>query len=718
MAQPRVYIGVGLTLDKARFWVLAILSGLLMALSSAPYDQWYLAYIAFVPVFLASYDAPPLRQGLAFALCGTVTVVNWWHSAIIYSFPLFLLILLILAFAFLIWAMLCAPFRSAKANPLLSLFMPAVLWTGIERILCSEWVGVPCNLGITQSSQPLLIQSAALFGIYTTSFVIILTNTALAMLLHQFIAKQRRGPQYTTAVGLGLMIFAADLVYGYSQLSNREAALAPIKVAIIQPVISSNLYANGWRDPEAREFVRTTLDELMQTALAADPDLLVWPEGGNGYLNMRIGKLRDKLYKTALDHNLALLISSNDLDEAGRKFNTVFSISDKGTLLGRYDKVMLIPGAEDRYTPGDGFRPLDSSYGKIGAVICYESNFPSTLRQMTDAGAGLLFVSTSDAPFKKTSLAISHTRMSVFRAVENRRWVIHASNTGPSVIVSPQGFIKAAGGFYQRGFVAGHVGYRNDKSPFVRFGYVVPIIFSAGVLILLMLRGYLFYKSRRVQQGGIRDNSGPPVKAGVSRAISRGALIPLVRQYLPASLLLGLLLCLLITSSIVIAYRMAPGPGSAFDAMQEFFTPLDAPATDKTGDRFLQASSNTCGPAVLAYLFSYHGQEVLESELIPRIKIGTKGTSMLELKNTALKYGFQAQGVKENYVALMKEPLPVIAYLNESHYVVVNKITSRSVYLFDPLLGHIEINRNYFERAWNGYLLLIRMQAIKTSLAY
>jgi len=91
-------------------------------------------------------------------------------------------------------------------------------------------------------------------------------------------------------------------------------------------------------------------------------------------------------------------------------------------------------------------------------------------------------------------------------------------------------------------------------------------------------------------------------------------------------------------------------------------------------------------------------------------------TSMLELKRTAIKNGFQAKGIKENYAALMWGPLPVIAYINDSHYVVVNKVTSSAIYLFDPLMGHVQIDRRLFERVWNGYILLVNVEKIKTTI--
>lgn len=693
---------------EVRFWLIAIVSGLLMALSSAPFDQWYLAFVAFVPLFIITKNVSAHKQGLAYALACTVIVTNWWHSSIIFSSLFFILILFILGLSFYFWARLSSFFRTEQSHPLATLFMPAVIWVGIERILSSELIGIPCNIGITQANQALFIQSADLFGIYATSFLIILSNTALAMLTGVFINKHaeknsgnsRKTRKQLIAISIAFIFLAANIGYGTSRLQQQDEEQDLVKVAMIQPVISSNLYANSWRNPDSREFVRNTLNSLTLAALKEKPDLLVWPEGGNGYLNMRIKKLRNHLYNLARDNDTDLLISTNDLDENGKKYNSIFSISKQGKYLDRYDKVMLIPGAEDSYTAGNEFHPITSSFGKVGPSICYESNFPSPLRKQSANGAELLFVSTSDAPFKKTSLTINHTRTATFRAIENNRWVIHASNTGPSVIVSPQGLVKATAEFYQRGYVAGQVAYLKEKSIFSLHGYMVPIFFSLLVFVLL------FIDIKNIIKSSKEDKKASSIK-DVKIAIK-------VKRYMPFFVLHSVFLIALILSSLFIVFRMAPDSTSAniAEVTRDFLEPLHKPAEDKVADKFLQASSNTCGPAVLAYLFSFYGHEILEQELVPNMVINEKGSSMLELKNTAIKNGFQAKGVKESYAALMKESLPVIAYINDSHYVVVNKITSGSVYLFDPLLGHVQVSRQVFERVWKGYILLINMQRI------
>ncbi len=693
--------------------MVAILTGVLMALSSAPYDQWYLAYVAFVPLFVVTQNLSPLKQGLLFALSCTVIAVNWWHSTIIFSALFFIFIVVVLSFAFFLWGVLSARFRAEATHPLFALFMPALIWVGIERILSSEWVGIPCNIGITQTSQPLLIQSASFFGFYTISFLIVLSNSALALLISSWKKNQFTKLRAVT-IATAVFIMAANIGYGYHQLSQPVNLDNPVNVAIIQPVISSQLYNNGWRNPESRTFIRETLNNLTQKALVSKPDILVWPEGGNGYFNLRIKNLRDNLYQLARKNKTDLLISSNDLDEEGRKYNTIFSISSEGRLLGRYNKVNLIPGAEDSYTAGTGFHTIPSSYGEVGPSICYESNFPSPLRKVTNKGAELLVVSTSDAAFKKTSLTINHTRTAVFRAVENNRWVVHASNTGPSVIVSPTGQVVASIGFYQRGYVSGQVAYIQKKSFFTQYGHFIPVLFSVVVLVLLVMLVAKTWKEVTEQRS--RTKNSPTEKKETYEQKIKSWISHFFKHYLPFSVFYSLFLVLFMISSIMITYRQAPDPGSVYDALDDFFTPLDERAPDRIGKKFLQVQNNTCGPAVLAYIFSFFGLEVVEADLVPKLAISAKGTSMLELKKLANNSGFIATGVKANYQALMTEPLPVIAYINDSHYVVVNKITPQSVYLFDPSLGHIQVRREIFEQVWNGYLLLVRMQAIKKSL--
>ena len=89
---------------------------------------------------------------------------------------------------------------------------------------------------------------------------------------------------------------------------------------------------------------------------------------------------------------------------------------------------------------------------------------------------------------------------------------------------------------------------------------------------------------------------------------------------------------------------------------------------------------------------------------------------MHELAQAAKKLGLNAWGEKQNFAALKKTTLPVIAFIANDHWVVVLEIKGRFVTLFDPAIGHVRVRDDLFSMAWNGYLMLVRTRSIVKSL--
>jgi apolipoprotein N-acyltransferase len=467
----------------------AIFSGLLLVMSSAPFDLWFLAYVALVPIFLFVRDKGYKETALSYASTGALLATGWFYSSISFSPLFFLFIVAILSLTFILWGLLTKLLLKKVAEPLMAVFVPAVLWTGIERINTSEIIGMPSNLAITQAAHPLVIQSASLFGIYGISFLIVLVNSAFADLILQIRSKSKLNIYRLIPAGIVLGLFMANLLFGYMRV-NAHVAIAPaMKISTVQPVISTDIYVNGWRNPENREFMMTTFDRLTNDAVATGAKMVVWPEGGNGYMNMRIPELREKIYKIARENGLDFIVSTNDMDEQGKKYNSIFSVSRDGKLLGRYDKVKLVPIAEKEYTAGDKLHTLPASFGKVGAVVCFESCFPSIFRKMTSQGAEILLVSTSDATFKRSVLALNHAR-----AVENGRWLIRSANTGPSMIISPTGKIVQQTKFYDRNIMVGEVLLLHELTFFTGAGFIVPASLAFFVLLFTSYSVYGLWK--------------------------------------------------------------------------------------------------------------------------------------------------------------------------------------------------------------------------------
>jgi len=152
-----------------------------------------------------------------------------------------------------------------------------------------------------------------------------------------------------------------------------------------------------------------------QIAIAADQgaQLIVLPElhdhayfcqtedPGNFDLAETIpGPATEHYSQLAKQHGVILVTSLFEKRGGGIFHNTAVIFDTDGELVGRYRKMHIPddPGYYEKYyfTPGDlGFKPITTSLGKIGLLICWDQWFPEAARLMTLAGADILIYPTA-----------------------------------------------------------------------------------------------------------------------------------------------------------------------------------------------------------------------------------------------------------------------------------------------------------------------------------
>ena len=157
----------------------------------------------------------------------------------------------------------------------------------------------------------------------------------------------------------------------------------------------------------------------------------------------------------------------------GLYHNTAVVFDTDGSEAGRYRK-MHIPDDPAYYekfyfTPGDlGFRPVDTSVGRLGVLVCWDQWYPEAARLIALAGAELLIYPTaigwesSDTPDEKARQLDAWITVQRGHAVANGLPVVTVNRTGHES--DPSG---ATGGisFWGNSFVAGPQGellYRAD----------------------------------------------------------------------------------------------------------------------------------------------------------------------------------------------------------------------------------------------------------------
>ena len=170
--------------------------------------------------------------------------------------------------------------------------------------------------------------------------------------------------------------------------------------------------------------------------------------------------------KIAAECNIVLVTSLFERRAAGVYHNTAVVFEKDGTVAGLYRKMHIPddPGYYEKFyfTPGDiGFKPINTSVGKLGVQVCWDQWFPEGARLMALQGADMLIYPT----------AIGYEPSDLKKEQERQReaWITvqrgHAVANGlPVISVNRTGYESAPSGngngiqFWGSSFVCGPQG--------------------------------------------------------------------------------------------------------------------------------------------------------------------------------------------------------------------------------------------------------------------
>lgn len=151
--------------------------------------------------------------------------------------------------------------------------------------------------------------------------------------------------------------------------------------------------------------------------------------------------------------NAMAIVGTLPQARADQVFNTQYFIDRDGKIKGAYQKIHLFrPTLEHEfYTAGSSTPVLDTSFGPVGLMTCYDLRFPELARRLFLDGARILIVSAQWPSPRKTHWQI----LARARAIENQAYCICANRTGTdddlefpglSAIIDPMGQVLAEAG--------------------------------------------------------------------------------------------------------------------------------------------------------------------------------------------------------------------------------------------------------------------------------
>jgi apolipoprotein N-acyltransferase len=449
----------------------AALSAALYGLAFAPVPgAAAAAWVALVPFFAATASLRPLGAaglGLFYGVGLGVATCGWLPAMLQHYFGLdaagsalasgaaFVAFCGVHFAAFAAW--LAALAWRGPVSPLLV----ACGFAACEWARASLGVGNPwALLAYSQVDVRPLLQLADLAGPWGIGWLLAFANALGAGVL--VAALRPRRP--LASAGLLALLIAAALAYGTARLGTDFTSSPPAKVALVQGGIARPDADPGRDAVRSRAELETYLTLSAEAVAAAQPALVVWPEGALDFspfeLTQRSLRLRDAAKALGAD----LLLGAPRRDEAGGRRNAMVLLRG-GRVATVHDKLELMPFAErtvlglgrDAVAPGEEIRLLPSAELRLGAAICSEGMGPAYSRRLVAAGATALANPSNDYWFTSIGAARQQLAKARFRAVETRRPVLRATSTGYSAIVDAKGDLVALSGFGGAEWLAGEV---------------------------------------------------------------------------------------------------------------------------------------------------------------------------------------------------------------------------------------------------------------------
>lgn len=489
----------------------SVLSGVLLAASFPPFGAAGLAWVALVPILLLAAYSPPraaFRWGFLAGFLFWLITVAWllrlirsggplpavlfgWAALAAYC-ALYVGAFAMLAAAAIRGAVAGQASRSASPPPLRGvgvLFLLALAWTGLEYLRSTLFTGFAWNaLGVSQYRNLAVIQVAEWGGVYAVSFLLAVSNGAVALSLLRYIeyCRRRGQPGISFEFTAAMAICLGALLAGEKQVRAMYPGDLPLalRVSAINPAIPQT---TKWDEAFARS-IQDRLNELTEAAMREKPDLVVWPETVTPYA-LRYDPEIQAVINRLVKMGAPLLAGSLDEEDDGfrvRYYNSAFLVATNATLVAEYRKQHLVPFGE--YIPLDRWFPSLASLSPVGyscspgrtgtvfrvsapagataafaALICFEDTIAPLAGASVRGGARLLINLTNDAWFENSPAAEQHMSHCVFRCVENRVPAVRCANLGVTCFIDRTGAIDTMTRELLESGRASDGGYRMDE---------------------------------------------------------------------------------------------------------------------------------------------------------------------------------------------------------------------------------------------------------------
>jgi apolipoprotein N-acyltransferase len=478
-----------------------------MAGAFPPFGWPPLAFVAWLPILWAISKKPSGVFWSAYLSMGVFNALTTWWIWNAHWSGVVATVLINGALMAGLWT-LYARFTRVLGSRMAHWGLP-FLWIAFERFHQDWAFSFPwLTLGNVFANAPEWVQWYAWTGRFGGTLWIFAVNLVLLLALKAHAQGSKRD---LIAKGLWLMALLPGVWWLSSYLGSqwKPSAADPVEVVILQPNVDP--YGEKFSKPmeeQMRDFV-----ELARSAVTPQTDLLLGPETMMAYgfwegdpsqdvaledwrklqvqfpqLAILVGATTYKHYPPSNQPPTTTARSMAPQPGWVDVFNAAVFLPPQGSV-EIYHKSKLVVGVEEM--PFGGLLnqwsiDLGGASGSLGKqanrvafqsgnpgyapLICYESIYGAYAADYARLGGGVFCIMTNDGWWGNTPGYQQHMAFARLMAIEHRRPIVRAANTGISAVISPRGEVQQLLGWDRKGTLTAAVIPEWEWTFFTRYG--------------------------------------------------------------------------------------------------------------------------------------------------------------------------------------------------------------------------------------------------------
>lgn len=487
--------------------ILALVAGMLLTFSFAPFNIWLLSPLCLALFFYTIHQSPwriAAKRGFLFGFGWFACGISWVHVSIAEygGLPLVvsLLLMAILAAYLAFYSALASGLASHfKGHNWLLAFIP--LFMAAEWLRATFLTGFPWlsfGYSLTDSTLNFL---APIIGEFGLTIVVLLLGYSIFQLFY------KKWIMFTSTISS--LILCALILPHFTQ---NEYAGDEVHVLLVQGNIKQEL---RWA-PE--QYSKTMLAYQDLTRPNWDVDLVVWPEAAVPEIEALAQDYLQNLDSAAAFHNTALITGIVDYQRDTKAiYNTLIVVGkdESDALSGqyqylhpnRYRKHNLLPIGE--FVPFESLlRPLAplfdlpmSSFSRGEAIqknlranglnilpaICYEIVFADFVRSNYHSDSDILFTVSNDAWFGDSHGPHQHMQIARMRAIELGRPLIRVTNTGVTGVYDPLSNQQLSINQFEANVLKTSIKKISGNTMYAQYGKTPLVLILLGLFIIALL---------------------------------------------------------------------------------------------------------------------------------------------------------------------------------------------------------------------------------------